>query len=504
VSQTSLRSRTAARWSLVWLGLGCARFGYETLDDFELAPRSNTTALDGGTLAGAGGSGDSNVSVGAAGAAGGSGCVGPGCTGAEEACREPTALASCAPECAGSGVACIAQDAGDGIPPDASGGTPTPCSDVACGPRQSCTESQGTAACVCNDDPACAGSAGNVCSGPSIAATCARDADTCLYVESTLPCTLGGLCQSGACQPVTLASGQARPSSGLAVDGNNVYWASFQTPGTVRRRSLAGGSPVTLASNQDMPLGLSVSASNVYWVNRVSAGSVRTVSIGGGAASQLATGLFPEDVVIDATHCYWTNGGDAGPPGNGSVRKTPLAGGTAQTLASNQRGPSDLMLDATHVYWTNYGDGAAGAGTVRKVPRNGGTVVTLASNRTGAAGLAVDGSNVYWTDLEGGTVSSVSVNGGTVTTLATGQDLPRFIALDASHIYWTTRGTNAANFTDGAVLSLPLAGGTPSVLASGQNGAAGITVDAANVYWTTNGTAASGFSNGTVMAVAKR
>jgi hypothetical protein len=68
---------------------------------------------------------------------------------------------------------------------------------TACGAHQSCTGSTGLAACTCNSDPTCT-AVGNVCASATTLATCAKDAQNCIYTSTSSTCTSGG-CSAGAC-----------------------------------------------------------------------------------------------------------------------------------------------------------------------------------------------------------------------------------------------------------------------------------------------------------------
>jgi hypothetical protein len=102
---------------------------------------------------------------------------------------------------------------------------------------------------------------------------------------------------------------------------SNAYWATGGptgfTTGTVMKMPLAGGSPITLASNQSNPSSIAVDGTNVYWTNT-------------GPSSDPSTG--PAQPV-------------------GSVMKVSATGGTPITLVSGQTAPSGIALDSTSVYW---------------------------------------------------------------------------------------------------------------------------------------------------------
>ena len=56
-------------------------------------------------------------------------------------------------------------------------------------------------------------------------------------------------------------------AEGIAIDEDYVYFTDFSTSGTVQKVAKAGGTPITLATNQVMPAGIAVDSTSVYWVN---------------------------------------------------------------------------------------------------------------------------------------------------------------------------------------------------------------------------------------------
>jgi hypothetical protein len=103
---------------------------------------------------------------------------------------------------------------------------------VGCQPHQSCTGSSGTAACTCNADPVCS-AVGNACASSTTLATCAKDAQNCVFASTTSTCT-NGACSAGACCTNTCTQGQTSCVSGslaTCAQGSNGCWA-YGAPAT--------------------------------------------------------------------------------------------------------------------------------------------------------------------------------------------------------------------------------------------------------------------------------
>jgi hypothetical protein len=217
--------------------------------------------------------------------------------------------------------------------------------------------------------------------------------------------------------------------------------------GSVMGVSLVSGKPLTpftLASPQDEPIALAVTGEgDVYWVTYDSPGSVIMEPQSSVPATTLASGDdYPVAIAVDKTNAYWADEG-------GDVKKMPLGGGTITTLASTGQTLFGLAVDSANVYFTN-----AGAGTVESVPIGGGPTVTLATGQNGPGAIAVDSSGVYWGDTWGGTVMRVPIGGGGAVTLASGQAPTVGLTTDSQYVYWTNLAVNDFPGT-GTVVKLP-------------------------------------------------
>ena len=409
----------------------------------------------------------------------------------------------------------------------------------------------------------------------------------------------------------TLASGLIWPFA-VAVDSTSVYWSEEPSNGgSVKKIAITGGTPTVLATSTSSPQYLAVDATSVYYTEygtedasgniNASSGSLKKVSISGGTPTTLATGLnYPKGVAVTAANVYFTEWGSS----VGSVKYVPLAGGTATpvsiTLANGSTAPAtglnapySVAVDTggTYVYWTESGSGSikrsligtitpspptnvmaapanaqnfiswtassgatsyniywastsanatkafgtkitgvsspynhtllsnntpyyyvvtavsGGAESVESSPVASATpsasIAVLASSLSSPYGVVVDSTstNAYWT--ESTTVKKVNLSTLTPSTLIADETSPNYVAVDATNAYFT-------DWSGGTIKKTNLSTLATTTLASGLNNPDNITVDSTYVYWTeyAGGTAGSGavkrvpIAGGTVTIIA--
>jgi len=317
----------------------------------------------------------------------------------------------------------------------------------------------------------------------------------------TEPCCFDGRCHGGLlCEnrvcvrgPSHLAREQSFPTA-IAVDETNVYWmnqgtvAADFTDGSIMKRPLAGGSPITLASGQSQLEAIAVYAGRVYW-SRYTRGEptgvgadcgICTVPIDGGDVNPLVSWEYSAvGLAVDATGVYWAS--HLTPAMPAAIMKIGLEGGTPITLPSTGEGYA-VALDASAVYWSSLWGSAA----ITMLPLAGGAPVQLAVGQ-GAKAMAVDATGLYWAAGDAVRRWPLPGGGGVETLADLSPSSHHGVAVDTHDVYWT----------DGlGVARVPKTGGAATVVASNQGLAWGIAVDATSVYWTDN-------TAGTVMKLDK-
>jgi sugar lactone lactonase YvrE len=295
---------------------------------------------------------------------------------------------------------------------------------------------------------------------------------------------VGGACQSGVCQPVVVATGQASPEA-IAVDRatGSVYWTNIGDATVVEL--VLGVGPRTVASNQRGPRGIAIVSGRPVWTS-VDSGEISTLR--GGAVALVASGQSaPYDVAGDDAATFWVNRG-------GEVMRLDPTVPSPAVVASGQDQPTAIALDAQSVYWVASGSPTGAGGSVVKAPRGGGASTTLASGVRNPRGIAVSGEHVYFTSYGGGAtgpaVVRVPIAGGPQEVIASGQLKPLAVAVDASRVYWVNEHAG------GALFAAPLAGGAPTPLATGLAAPHAIALDDVSVY-------VAVYDAGTVLRVAK-
>ena len=279
--------------------------------------------------------------------------------------------------------------------------------------------------------------------------------------------------------PTVLASTSAAELNGatLAVDSTFLY---FTTTSTVQRIALAGGLPLTVATNMHGPIVLD--ANNVYGFDAT--GIVSAPKSGGAPASASKGSALGQHLAVDATNLYFhsyygvrTNGDNY----HQSIYSLQLATGTVLNIATNQFVTSPFASDAANLYW--FSDNDSFGVKLFSMPKSGAAPTMLASGGGPPDGPAFDGTSLYWTTSGGwsaplppSTVSSLaSAGSGTPAVLATALDTPGDLAVDADNVYFTLHYDR--------IMKLPKSGGTPTTLATQLMRPTSLVLDDTSVYF---------------------
>jgi hypothetical protein len=230
-----------------------------------------------------------------------------------------------------------------------------------------------------------------------------------------------------------------------------------------------GGTITSLVPSLVNPWRLALVGSTVYWTSPDQA-RVFSIPTAGGTTATVWAGTpsqRPLQITADSSSLYFMNLTD--------LRRVPLSGGAGTALIASS-GPGPLTTDAASVYFSE--------GGIRKIPVGGGTATTLASGA--AYEMSVAAGQLFWTNHVSGDVLKISVNGGAVTTIATGQSFLRAIGTDSTHVYWVTSG---------ALRRAPLAGGPSVEVTPSSSDVIAVEADTTAIYWIQN--------SGRVMRAAK-
>jgi hypothetical protein len=229
----------------------------------------------------------------------------------------------------------------------------------------------------------------------------------------------------------------------LAVNRTLVVW-SVPSTGQILSVPLAGGEPMELASDQDVPLRLALNETHVYWTNWSSCGvcskgSVQSVALSGGEPVTIASKQdHPNGITIDAVNVYWVTAG-------GNVMQAPLIGGQAIALASGLMNPFFVTVDATTVYWT--------------LPKAVMSCPILGCNKRPtqiASGLQApnvvvgDATALYFSDWDAGSVHKLIKGHREPMLIAKGLEHPDVVVVSGQQVLWYTAGA------EGVIMSAPI------------------------------------------------
>ncbi len=296
---------------------------------------------------------------------------------------------------------------------------------------------------------------------------------------------------------LTLLASLGSTTYTLQIDSTSAYMLASTETGTdattVLKVPLSGGTPVTLASDDEYASALAVNGTTVYWVDSVgpphdastSTGVVMSVPVGGGTPTTVASNQgSPDSIAVDSSGVYWANADQCVQQATcatlGAIMMLPPGGTTPVVVTTvSTAAPEAIALDGTNVYW------GTPDGRLMTVPKSGGISTMLAFYEASIGDIVVSGSSVYWTTGTGD-IMQTPVGGGASTTLLVGSDSISGLAVDSDSLYWIDYSNDFE--TGGSTTSvqrIALAGGTPTTLWSGSDEPEALQVDATSVYFVT-------------------
>ena len=292
---------------------------------------------------------------------------------------------------------------------------------------------------------------------------------------------LGGVCEAGVCQPVTLATDLAIPQ-GLAIGPDGVY-VTLSGGNSVVRIPKDGGTPAVVSNDTQSPWGIAVAidgdkTTRVIWgENRGTSSNIVFHDPVASTTKKTLVGSDVWQVAITGTLAFWATSSSSA----GSVQRCPITGCSGSPFAVIPSAPKVFGLIATG------GQVAFGlrdsSGLVRRASTGGNGVTTLISAIDSPKGLATDGANVYAAVSGSNVIARCPLTGcalGQQNAIAIA-DNPHSVASDGKNVYWTN------GKADGGSISWCPAGscsGSGQVLAAKQKNPYTIAVDDEAVYWT--------------------
>jgi hypothetical protein len=269
------------------------------------------------------------------------------------------------------------------------------------------------------------------------------------------------------------AGAQQDPRS-VIVNGGEVFWTSGLE---VRKASVLGGTPVTVATSDAVITALAVDRQYVYWTTEAPGGVQQAARSGGPAVSllaqativfspvvendmvyvlasqdgvhfsiqalssqtqiQIVSGIFkPGGLTANGTFLVWTDSGPSpsADPAQSRVMKCSLADCSPTELLTLSSMPRAIRVHGEHLYY----DG------LKRVSLNGGKEEIISSGASGF--LELDGIAAVWATVspEGETTSSsagvisqyVWADGRVTRPSAPLQGAPTSLAIEANCYFW--------------------------------------------------------------------
>lgn len=304
--------------------------------------------------------------------------------------------------------------------------------------------------------------------------------------------TSGGSSGAGGANPNAGGAGSEGPGAGAAGAG-----VAGTNPGG---QGGGAGAPVQcpakaeqgILSEEDAPLSLAVDSTHLYWASAIpSAGGytheIRRAPIAGGAAETLATaeGVVGA-VALTSDRVFWVEVASEG-LGPSSLQSVLKSGGAAETISTftSAQGQSDfytLQVNEQDAFLLFRQFGNEFRYSVRRVPLEGGKGKEIASHTLpvgiDARSMILDGNDLYWAFL-GGWIFHTTGDATTSQEAALLLDEPE--GVDG----WTLQGSQLLFLSAGGLWSMPKTGGERTLIQGGADGFRALSASSSWVVWGT-------------------
>lgn len=269
----------------------------------------------------------------------------------------------------------------------------------------------------------------------------------------------GGSCSDGKCSAIMLAFGQ--PLSNFAIDAEHAFW-TMRVPNVsycmVKRVDKNGTNAVIVHDSkvidyQNCTGALAVDNDNVYWASLGTSGILRMMPRGNTEGQGLVerTLTVPNALASDGTTLFWQDIQGA------LVKMDRTLQGNPTTLAPNGTAlAGQLAVDATSLYGVKWSQDYKTADLIA-VPKQGGTPIVTSPGEK-VYGLRLDGSKLAYATTKA--VRDLDPQSHVTSDIATNLPSGTGYALDERNLYF-------ADLSTGSVLQIGRDGAMPIILASG-------------------------------------
>ena len=272
-------------------------------------------------------------------------------------------------------------------------------------------------------------------------------------------------------------------ASGLAVDGEFIYWAD-SVAGTIGRAELDGGDfrPSFISTGPGSPQYVAVNDTHIYWSSRAvgeepeeyatsttetrSEGTIGRADIDGDPASvepDFITGASdPQGIALDDEYIYWANAAQLPGLADTAISRAELGGTNVERRflhpPANGR-PRGVAVDADHIYWTEHlrQDNGDGAVVWRADLSDGSNKLSLYEGRefpppdetprfADLQGLTVTSSHLYWVRRATKTIARANLDLTDVDReFISAEGSLKGIAVDDQHLFFSANGDSPPN-----------------------------------------------------------